>query len=130
MRLLLDTHIFLWFISGDSRLTQTVKDAIQEPENDVYLSAVSIWEAIIKYRLGKLPLPKPAHTYLPEQRRRHRIASLPVIEEDVIQLGDLPSLHRDPFDRLLICQAQTQDLTLVTVDGNILAYPNTATLSG
>lgn len=66
MKILLDTHIFLWFISGDSRLLADVRNAICDPENEVYLSAVSVWEVIVKYQLGKLPLPEPPETYLPK----------------------------------------------------------------
>jgi len=123
MKLLLDTHIFLWFISGDSRLSVSFRDAIRNPDNDVYLSVVSVWEAIIKYQLGKLPLPESPETYLPKQRDRHLIDSLPVDEESVAQLAKLPALHRDPFDRLLICQALHNELVIVTADTAILAYP-------
>ena len=76
MRLLLDTHIFLWFISGDSRLPIALRDIIRDPANEVYLSVVSVWETIIKYQLGKLPLPEPPENYLPRQRERHLIATL------------------------------------------------------
>ena len=123
MKLLLDTHIFLWFISGDSRLSVSFRDAIRNPDNEVYLSVVSVWEAIIKYQLGKLPLPESPETYLPKQRARHQIASLPVDEESVSQLVKLPALHRAPFDRLLICQALQHELVIVTADSAIMAYP-------
>lgn len=123
MKLLLDTHIFLWFISGDKRLPDAWKKSIRDPNNKVYLSVVSLWEVIIKYQLGKLPLPKPPESYLPAQRARHLIDSLPVTETSVIQLVKLPAHHRDPFDRLLICQALEHDMTLVTVDRAIRAYP-------
>lgn len=123
MKLLLDTHIFLWFISGDSRLPATVQSAIQDPTNEVYLSVVSLWEVIIKYQLGKLPLPQPPETYLPQQRVAHQIASLTVDKASVAQLATLPLLHRDPFDRLLICQALQHGLTLATVDAAVRAYP-------
>lgn len=129
MRLLLDTQVFLWFISADERLSETVKEAIRDPANEVYLSAVSLWEALIKHQLGKLPLPQPPQSYLPEQRQRHRITSLSVREDDVAQLATLPPLHRDPFDRLLICQAKARDLTLVSSDRTILAYPDVNTFS-
>ena len=76
MRLLLDTHIFLWFISGDARLPGDWCDSIRDPENEVYVSVISIWEAIVKHRLGKLPLPHPPETYLPTQRAQHQMASL------------------------------------------------------
>jgi PIN domain nuclease of toxin-antitoxin system len=123
MRLLLDTHIFLWYISGDGRLPTAMRDAIRDPGNEAYLSVVSVWEAIVKHQLGRLPLPQPPETYLPEQRRHHSIGSLDVDEESVMRLASLPSLHRDPFDRLLICQAMRHGLTVVTVDPAIQSYP-------
>jgi len=123
MRLLLDTCIFLWFISGDKRLSDSLREAICVPENEVFLSSVSIWESIVKYQLGKLPLPKPPAEYLPEQRRKHHISSLPVDEGSVIHLSKLLPLHRDPFDRMLICQAIEYDLILVTTDNIIRSYP-------
>jgi PIN domain nuclease of toxin-antitoxin system len=122
MKILLDTHIFLWFISGDTQLSTDVRDAIRDPDNEVYLSAVSVWEAIVKYQLGKLPLPEHPETYLPKQRDLHQIASLSLDESSVIQLAKLPSLHRDPFDRMLICQALQNGLTIATVDTAVRAY--------
>ena len=122
MRILLDTHIFLWFISGDTRLSSALRDAIRDPANEVYLSSVSVWEAIVKYQLGKLPLPEHPGMYLPKQRDLHQIASLALDESSVVQLTNLPLLHRDPFDRMLICQALQNDLTIATVDTAIRAY--------
>lgn len=122
MRILLDTHIFLWFISGDTQLSTDVRDAVRAPGNEVYLSAVSLWEAIVKYQLGKLPLPEHPATYLPKQRERHQIASLALDESSVIQLAKLPPLHRDPFDRMLICQALQNGLVIATVDAAVRAY--------
>lgn len=123
MKLLLDTHVFLWFISGDSRLDRDKIQLIRNPDNTVYLSVVSLWETLIKYRLGKLLLPDGPEIYLPEQRDHHRIASLSLDEESVKRLAQLPLLHRDPFDRMLVCQALVHDLTLVTVDAAVQAYP-------
>ncbi|MGH8064644.1 MAG: type II toxin-antitoxin system VapC family toxin [Candidatus Entotheonellia bacterium] len=123
MRLLLDTHIFLWFISGDAQLPADWRDSIRDGGNEVYLSVVSIWEAFVKHRLGKLPLPHPPAHYLPAQRARHQIGSLPLDEASVCQLAALPSVHRDPFDRMLVCQAIEHGLTLVTVDPVFQAYP-------
>ncbi len=122
MKILLDTHIFLWFISGDAQLSTDVRDAIRDPDNEVYLSAVSVWEAIVKYQLGKLPLPEHPETYLPKQRDLPQIVSLALDESSVAQLAKLPPLHRDPFDRMLICQALQNGLTIATVDGAIRAY--------
>ena len=123
MKILLDTHIFLWFISGDTRLPESLKEIIREPDNEVYLSVVSVWEVIIKHQLGKLPLPESPEIYLPKQRQRHLICSLPVDEESVAQLSQLPPIHRDPFDRMLISQAMQHKLTILTVDDAIRAYP-------
>ena len=96
---------------------------MRSTKNEVYLSAVSIWEAVIKYKLGKLPLPESPESYLPRQRKRHHIASLPVDEACVTHLSALPSHHRDPFDRLLICQAVEERLLLVSRDSVFSDYP-------
>jgi PIN domain nuclease of toxin-antitoxin system len=123
MKLLLDTHIFIWYVRGASELPLAFRRSIQDPANEIYLSVVSLWEAIIKSQLGKLPLPEPPEVYLPRQRAVHGIIGLGVEEADVLQLATLPPLHRDPFDRLLICQTIQHGLTLVTVDDQIRAYP-------
>jgi PIN domain nuclease of toxin-antitoxin system len=122
MRILLDTHIFLWFISGDPQLSISTRELIQDSDNEVYLSVVSVWESIIKYQLGKLPLPESPEIYLLKQRNSHQITSLPIDEDSVAQLIHLPLLHRDPFDRMLICQALQHQLTIATVDSAIRAY--------
>ena len=122
MKLLLDTHIFLWFISNDPRLSQATKSKMLDSSNEVFLSVASVWEVVIKHQLGKLPLPQPPELYLPQQRRGHSIASLEIDETTISFLPKLPALHRDPFDRILICQALQHDLILVTVDAAIQAY--------
>jgi PIN domain nuclease of toxin-antitoxin system len=122
MRLLLDTHIFLWYITGDQRVGAAVRATIED--SDVaYLSVASIWEATIKYDLGKLPLPEPPHPWLSIQRKRHGIDSLAIDEESISRLSMLEAHHRDPFDRLLICQAIQHDLQIVTVDSAFARYP-------
>jgi PIN domain nuclease of toxin-antitoxin system len=130
MKLLLDTHIFLWLISGDSRLSVAMSDRIRDPSNEVYLSVVSIWEATVKYQLGKLPLPDSPERYLPKQRIRHKIESIPIDEGSVEKLIDLPPLHRDPFDRILVCQAMQYSLSVVTVDSLISQYSSIQILKG
>ncbi|MEL6137523.1 MAG: type II toxin-antitoxin system VapC family toxin, partial [Cyanobacteria bacterium J06628_6] len=103
-------------------LSTDVCAAIRNPNNQVYLSVASIWEVIVKYQLNKLSLPEHPGTYLPKQRQRHQIASLPLDESSVVQLMKLPPLHRDPFDRMLICQAIQNRLTIATVDTAIRDY--------
>ncbi|AFY35066.1 type II toxin-antitoxin system VapC family toxin [Calothrix sp. PCC 7507] len=122
MKILLDTHIFLWFISGDPQLSTDVRDEICNLDNKVYLSVVSIWECIVKYQLGKLPLPESPEIYLPKQRDNHQIVNLDLDEDSVTQLVSLPALHKDPFDRMLICQALHYRLKIATVDAEILKY--------
>lgn len=122
MRLLLDTHVFLWYITADAKLPASFRATIQDPENEVYLSVASVWEAAIKNALGKLPLPEPPAEYLPRQRVAHGIASLPVDEGAIPCLAALPPLHRDPFDRILVAQAQQHALTIATVDPEVSAY--------
>ncbi len=123
MRLLVDTHIFLWYISADPQLPAWVREAIRDPANEVYLSVASVWEAVIKHVLGKLPLPEAPATYLPRQREAHQIASLPIEEAALVELANLPLLHRDPFDRMLIAQTLRGGMKLVTVDNEIKKYP-------
>ena len=122
MRFLLDTHVFLWYISADAHLPVAFRDAIRDPANEVYLSVASVWEAVIKYALGKLPLPEAPAEYLPRQREAHRIATLPIEEAALAHLASLPPLHRDPFDRILIAQALQHSLKLATVDDAVRAY--------
>lgn len=123
MRLLLDTCIFLWLISGDKRLDNSILEEICEPNNEIFLSSVSIWECVVKNQIGRLPLPEPPAEYLSEQRNRHNISSLPLDEGSIVHLSKLPLIHRDPFDRMLICQSIEHNLTIVTVDDTISSYP-------
>src|SRR5436853_123061 len=111
MRLLLDTHIFLWYITGDQRVSPYVRQAIEDSEA-AYLSVVSLWEATIKYQLGKLPLPEPPHPWLSVQREHHGIETLPLDEASVARLSGLALHHRDPFDRILVCQALEHSLQI------------------
>jgi PIN domain nuclease of toxin-antitoxin system len=123
MRLLLDTHIFLWYITDDARLPIAASAAIRQSSNMVYLSVVSQWEILVKHQIGKLPLPAPADQYLVDRRAKHQVSSLALEEAVLSMLLRLPAHHRDPFDRMLICQAIHHDLTLVTVDDDFRHYP-------
>jgi PIN domain nuclease of toxin-antitoxin system len=125
MTILLDTCEFLWFVSGNPKLPARLKQEIQNPKNSVFLSVVSLWEIIVKEKIGKLPLPKSAAQYVPEQRRRHGILNLDLGEPAVMRLSLLPSIHRDPFDRMLVCQAQEHNLHLASSDLVMGRYPVT-----
>jgi len=123
MRLLLDTSTFLWFLTSDRRLSETAAAAIRSSENDVWLSAVSFWEILVKHQLGRLPLPELPSSYIPKQRKRHGISSLALRERAMTHLPKLPLHHKDPFDRMLVCQSLEHGLFLVTSDPFLRAYP-------
>ena len=123
MKLLVDTHVFLWLISDDPRLPRAFREAICDPRNAVYLSVASIWEVVIKHGIGKLPLPSPPAQYLIDQLNAHQITSLSIDEDSIPYLASLPPLHRDPFDRLMVAQALQHGLTLITMDDAIKDYP-------
>jgi PIN domain nuclease of toxin-antitoxin system len=123
MRLLVDTCTFLWIATGDARLSDRARELFRASENDVWLSAVSAWEISVKHKLGKLPLPEPPHTFVPKVRTQHLIESLEIDEESTLGLRHLPDHHRDPFDRMLICQALTHNLQLLTPDPLVTQYP-------
>lgn len=122
MRILLDTHVLLWYAAADSRLPVALCDALRDPANEVFVSAASVWEAVIKHQTGKLLLPAPPAAYLSRQREAHGFTSLPIDEGAMAFLASLPPLHRDPFDRLLVAQAMQHGLTLATVDAEVIAY--------
>ena len=124
MKLLLDTHIFLWLIDDDKRFSDRYRQAIQNSNNEKFLSVASIWECVIKYQIGKLDFPSSPETYLPKQRRKHLVKTLSVDENSIARLVKLPLLHKDPFDRLIMAQALQHDLIIMTEDKLILAYPD------
>jgi PIN domain nuclease of toxin-antitoxin system len=119
VRLLLDTHALLWALSKPDSLAPLARRRLEQAESTLFVSAVSAWEMEIKRALGKLDTPDD----LPKQMQRHRMLELPVHLRHVERLRKLPPLHRDPFDRLLVAQALADDLTIVTRDERILAYP-------
>jgi PIN domain nuclease of toxin-antitoxin system len=122
LKLLLDTCTALWLALDAPELSERAKDLFEDPTNQVYLSAVSAWEISLKYSLGKLELPKQPDAFVLELRERGRIEALPLGEEAALQLFRLPSLHRDPFDRMLICQAIAGGMTILTPDDEIRRY--------
>jgi len=118
--LLMDTHVFLWFVNGDTKLSKEMLQAI-ETEEKVWVSVISFWELAIKSSLGKLTLPCPV-SQLMKDCAKMNLSILPIKAQHLEQLEHLPWIHRDPFDRLLICQAQAEGLKLATVDENIRQY--------
>ena len=123
MNLLLDTHIFIWYAGVSASLSKTHRDAILNPANQIHVSVISIWEAVIKHQLSKLSVPGPPASWMPQARAQHKFSPLPLDELVFPTLASLPLIHRDPFDRMLIAQALHHNLTLVTVDPQIQAYP-------
>lgn len=122
MRLLLDTHAWLWLTSDPARLSRAATDAIRNSDTEVYLSVASTWEMSIKVGLGHLRLPEPILSYQTSRMARHRVRSLPVEHTHASRVADLPAHHRDPFDRLLVAQADQEGLTLVTADPAFAVY--------
>lgn len=117
-RLLLDTHAFLWWLADDPRLGGKVRGIIADPANEVFVSAATGWEIAIKAALGKLELPGPLDAVVEEEGFTH----LPITFFHGEQAGSLPPHHRDPFDRMLVAQAQAEGLTVVTADSDFAAY--------
>ena len=122
MKILLDTCTFLWICIGDEKLSAKAKDVFLDSDNDVFLSAASCLEISIKSSIGKLNLPGPVESYIPEIRELHKIETLPISEKAALHVQRLPNLHKDPFDRLLIAQAVTGELSIVTPDDLIKQY--------
>lgn len=123
MRFLLDTHAFLWFINGDKKLPKTTRSLIADMENEVLLSIASLWEIAIKTSIGKLTLRKPFNELIPEQLALNDIDLLPITLNDLSLVSTLPFHHRDPFDRMLIAQAITNKIPIVSHDANFTSYP-------
>jgi PIN domain nuclease of toxin-antitoxin system len=122
VKLLLDTHAFLWCIIDDPALSTTVHREIERASNDVLVSAASFWEVSIKYGLGKMPLPDAPERYLPAQRTAAGIDLLVIDEPEVCLVHSLPMHHRDPFDRILVAQANYYGLVIATNDPLIQRY--------
>ncbi|MFM9971839.1 MAG: type II toxin-antitoxin system VapC family toxin [Burkholderiales bacterium] len=122
MRLLADTCTFLWMAEDSSELSDTARRLLADPDNEVYLSAISAWEIAVKQGLGKLNLSAPALSWVPKYRVAHQLQELPLDETSALQVTRLPLLHRDPFDRMLVCQAIVHGLAIVSPDPLIAQY--------
>lgn len=123
MSYLIDTHVFLWARIQDSQLGPHTWKILTDPKNRIYLSAVVSWEISIKWRSGKLKLADRPHSIVRRSMEENGLFSLPITHDHSLQVGDLPDHHHDPFDRLLVAQALVENLTLLTADPQIKAYP-------
>lgn len=121
MRLLLDTQVFLWSEADPSRLG-SLQWIVADTENDVFVSAATAWEIAIKYGLGKLSLTEHPRDYLPSRMSGSAFAPLAIQNSHALAVTDLPPHHHDPFDRLLIAQAEVEGLTIATADETFLRY--------
>jgi len=123
MKLLFDTHTFIWWDSQPNNLSQTALTLLQDRSNILLLSVISIWEMQIKLQLGKITLNRPLLEIIENQQKTNQIEVLPVKLTHVLALDSLPIVHKDPFDRLLVAQANVEKAALVSCDPIIAQYP-------
>ena len=123
MKLLLDTHTFIWWDSQPNHLSQTALTLLQDRSNILLLSVISIWEMQIKLQLGKITLNRPLLEIIENQEKINQIEVLPVKLTHVLALDSLPIVHKDPFDRLLVAQANVEKAALVSCDPIVAQYP-------
>ncbi len=123
MKVLLDTCAFLWIVRSDPQLSDTAAQIFEDPGNTIFFSSISAWEISVKWNIGKLILPYPPEQFIRRERKRHFINQLCLSEKDTFSLSKLPDVHKDPFDRMLICQSIENGLTILTPDQHIQRYP-------
>jgi PIN domain nuclease of toxin-antitoxin system len=129
VRILLDTHIFLWLQTEPARLGEHLR-LLEDRGNELIVSAVSSWEIAIKYGLGRLALPEPPERYVPERLRIMGAKGLAIEHTHALAVAALPPLHRDPFDRLLVAQARLLEMTILTADPRVVEYPVRTLIAG
>ena len=122
MKILADTHTFLWFVTDAPQLSAQAKTILEAPDTERFFSLASVWEIAIKTSLGKLTLRKPLEEFLPEQLAANRFTLLNLAVEHAIRVARLPLHHRDPFDRMLVAQCLAENLPLVSSDDALDAY--------
>ena len=123
MRVLIDTHVFLWLFLAPKRIPKKVEEFVHDSiNNEIYISFVTAWEISIKYGAGKLKLPEMPESFVPDRIRRAGFLHLPIKLPHVLSVHALPLIHKDPFDRLLVSQAKTENLTILTADPNFARY--------
>jgi PIN domain nuclease of toxin-antitoxin system len=123
VRVLLDTHVFLWWNEGNSQLSKKALRILADPANSLFLSVASAWEIAIKTQSGKLRIPEDAATYVPTRAAHYGMEILPIQLAHALALASLPLQHRDPFDRMLIVQSRIEKLPILTADPAIRGYP-------
>jgi PIN domain nuclease of toxin-antitoxin system len=123
LKVLLDTHAFLWIIGNDPRLSRSARDIFVCPENEVALSVASIWEILLKAATGKFTFPRPAGPFLRAELRKTSVTVLPILLQHVLRVEQLPLHHRDPFDRIILAQAVEEQIPLVSADSKLRLYP-------
>lgn len=121
MKVLLDTHVLLWFLNGDEKLNKQQKEIIESPKNLKFVSIATLWEISIKLSLNKLKLPLDLKSFI-QLIDQNGFLILPIELEHIIEISNLEFIHRDPFDRILIAQSLVEKLTLLTNDENIMKY--------
>jgi PIN domain nuclease of toxin-antitoxin system len=122
VRILLDTHAFVWWVLDDARLSPVSRELLLDRSNDVLLSAASAYEISVKAARGRLTLPEPAETYVSSRMASEGFTPLPVQISHAVRAGSLPPIHRDPWDRLLVAQSQLDDVPILTADPVIGQY--------
>lgn len=123
MRVLIDTHIFLWFFLEPKRISKQVREFLDDTfQNEIYVSHVTAWEIAIKYGISKLVLPEIPELFVPDRIRRAGFLPMPIEISHVLRVHNLPPIHKDPFDRLLISQAQSENIAILTADPNFAKY--------
>lgn len=123
MKVLIDTHIFLWFYLEPHRIKQNAKDFLEDTvNNEIFVSYVTAWEISIKHGIGKLKIPDIPEMWVPDRIRRGGFTQLSIKMQHALRVHNLPPIHKDPFDRMLISQANFENLTIVTQDPNFSKY--------
>ncbi|MCB8943515.1 MAG: type II toxin-antitoxin system VapC family toxin [Ardenticatenaceae bacterium] len=122
MRVLLDTHTFLWWNLNAPELSETARECIADEQNEIFVSAATAWEIGIKYGQGRLELPEPPDQYIATRLHMHHFTALPVQISHAAAVYQLPDIHKDPFDRLLVVQSQLENMPLLTADPEIAKY--------
>ncbi len=123
MRVLIDTHIFLWLFLEPKRVSKQIREFLEDNfTNEIYVSHATAWEIAIKYGVRKLKLPQTPELFVPDRIRRANFLHLPIKIQHVLQVHNLPPIHKDPFDRLLVSQARVENLTILTADPNFAKY--------